>query len=46
MKRLARRAAERSVEGLKKLVRSVARKLRPVECQNYILHSGYHATKT
>ena len=46
LKRLARRAAERSVEGLKKLVRSVARKLRPVECQNYILHSGYPATKT
>ncbi len=46
LKRLAHRAAERSVEGLKKLVRSVAKKLRPVECQNYILHSGYPATKT
>ena len=46
LKAAARKAAERSVEGLKKLVRSVARKLRPVECQNYILHSGYPATKT
>ena len=46
LKAAARKAAERSVEGLKKLVRSAARKLRPVECQNYILHSGYPATKT
>ena len=41
--RLARTAAERSVEGLKKLVRSMARKVGPAECQNYILHSGYPA---
>jgi transposase len=46
LKRLARRAAERSVEGLTKLVRSVARKVRPAECQNYIRHSGYPATKS
>ena len=46
LKRAARKAAERSVEGLKKLIRSAARKLRPVECQNYILHSGYPATNT
>ena len=40
-KRLARSAAERSVEGLRKLVRSLARKLRPDECANYIHHAGY-----
>ena len=46
LKRAARTAAERTVEGLTKLVRSLARKLRPAECRNYILHSGYHATLT
>ena len=43
LERLARTAAERSVEGLKKLVRSMARKVGPAECRNYILHSGYPA---
>lgn len=46
LKSVARKMAERSVDGLKKLVRSIARKLRPIECQNYILNSGYPATKT
>ena len=41
LKRLARAAAERSVEGLTLLVRSMARKLRPAECRTYILHAGY-----
>lgn len=46
LKQLARRAAERTVDGLKKLVGSVARKFSSGECQNYIRHSGYAATKT
>jgi transposase len=48
LKRLARTAAERTGEGLKKLVRSLPRKLHPDECRNYVLHCGYQllATKT
>jgi len=34
-------AAERTVDGVKKLVRSLARKLKPDECANYIRNSGY-----
>ncbi len=41
LKGMARKAAERTVEGVKKLVRSLARKLKPGECANYIRHSGY-----
>lgn len=43
LKRMARQAAERTVDGVKKLVRSLARKLKPDECANYIRNSGYQA---
>ena len=36
-KRTARTAAERTIDGVKKLVRSLARKLKPGECANYTL---------
>lgn len=41
LKAMARKAAERTADGVKKLVRSLARKLKPGECANYIHHCGY-----
>lgn len=46
LKGLARKAAERTVDGVRALIRSLTRRLRPAECQNYIRHSGYPATIT
>ena len=41
LKRLMRRAAERTVDGLKRAVRKLMRQFDPAECLNYIRHCGY-----
>lgn len=46
MKHLVRSAAERTVEGLQRLVRAVSRKLQPSECRKCIEHCGYKLPAT
>lgn len=46
LKRLARGAAERTVEGLWAALGRLIDQVRPTECRNYFRHCGYAATKT
>lgn len=46
LKRLARTAAERTVEGLWSAIGKFLDGFRPEECLNYLRHCGYHATIT
>jgi transposase len=44
LKRLLRKAAERTVEGLWQRIGSLLDEFRPAECRNYFRHCGYTAT--
>lgn len=44
LKRLARKAAERTIDGLQKQVGNWVGSLRPEECVNYFKNAGYAAT--
>ena len=44
LKRLLRRAAERTVEGLWATIGRLLDEFRPTECRNYFRHCGYAAT--
>ncbi len=41
LKALLRKAAERTIEGLERCVRSFIRALKPSECMGYFRHAGY-----
>jgi len=45
LKRLARRAAERTVDGLWKTIGRLLDQFGRAECRNYFHHCGYNATK-
>ena len=46
LKRLVRRAGERTVEGLWAALGRLIDQFTPAECRNYLRHAGYDATKT
>jgi transposase len=46
LKRLARAAAERTVDGLWSALGRLIDRFPPAECQNYLRHCGYPATIT
>jgi len=46
LKRLARSAAERTVDGLWAAIGRLLDEFRPAECRNYLRHCGYAATIT
>lgn len=46
LKRLARSAAERTVDGLWRALGRLIDRFRPDECRNYLRHCGYPATIT
>jgi transposase len=46
LKRLLRRAAERTAEGLWRAIGRLIDQFDPAECRNYFRHCGYHATRS
>jgi len=46
LKHLARKAAERTIDGLTKLIHRLIGDIRPVDCINYFKNCGYPATKS
>ena len=46
LKALLRKAGERTVEGLWRLLGRLLDEFTPEECRNYLRHCGYHATPT
>lgn len=46
LKALLRKAGERTVEGLWKLIGRLIDEVKPEECRNFFTHCGYHATPT
>ena len=46
LKALLRKAAERTVDGLWRLLGRLLDEFGPEECRNYLQHCGYHATPT
>jgi transposase len=46
LKRLLRKAAERTIEGLGSTLGRLLDHFSPQECRNYIRHCGYNATSS
>jgi len=46
LKPLLRKAGERTVEGLWRLLGQLMDEIKPEECRNFFIHCGYDATPT
>ena len=46
LKSLLRKAGERTVDGLWRLIGDLIDKFKPTDCKNFFKHCGYHATLT